>query len=225
MPDLPRSVHSPAFDYGDLGFQLAAAAAKARSDGHCRICGRKRPLDAHHWRPWPYRPAAQTKADELIGLCREGCHDLAHGIRIVHDLGFSPELFRIRLSETIADLLRPVDDGRRIGRAVTRRREWIAIVSGATEPHAGEVFWLALRSKDKWVTVAVTDVIDGPSGYWRVRKEFLPRKEEVRLPMRTADGAGQPFEQTFCPNLAAVSLEQRAGGVAGGGGHRPPASL
>ena len=224
MPDLPRSVHSPAFDYGDLGFQIAAEEAKARSDGHCRFCGRKRPLDAHHWRPWPYRPAAQTTADELIGLCREGCHHLAHGVRFVHDLGVSPELLRVRLSETIADVLRPVDDGRRIGRAVTRKGEWIAIISGATEPHAGEVFWLALRSWREWVTVAVTDVIDGPSGHWRVRKEFLPREEEIRLPMRTADGAGQ-FEQPSCPNLAAVGLEQGAGGVAVGGGHRPPASL
>ena len=42
--------------------------------------------------------------------------------------------------------------------------------------------------------------------------------------MRTADGAGQ-FEQTFCPDLAAVGLEQGAGGVAAGGGHPPPASL
>ena len=225
MPDLPRSVHSPAFDYGDLSFQLAADAAKARSDGHCRICGRKRPLDAHHWRRWPYRPAAQTTADELIGLCREGCHDLADGIRFVHALGISPERLRIRLSETIADLLRPVDDGRRIGRAVKRKGVWIAIVSGATEPHAGEVFWLGMRSWRAWLTVAVTDVIDGPSGHWRVHKKFLPREEEVRLPMRTADGAGQPFEQPFCPNLAAVSLEQGVGGVALDGGHRPLAPL
>ena len=213
MPDLPRSVHSPAFDYGDLGFRLAAEAAKARSDGHCRFCGRKRPLDAHHWRPWPYRPAAQTTAHELIGLCRDGCHDLADSIRFVHALGISPELLRIRLSETIADLLRPVDDGRRIGRAVKRKEEWIAIVSGATEPHAGEVLWLGLRSWRKWVTVTVTDVIDGPSGHWRVRKEFLPNEEQVRLPMPAADGAGQ-FEQTSCPDLAAA-----------GGGHRPPALL
>ena len=224
MPDLPRSVHPSAFDYGDPGFRLAAAAAKARSGGRCRICGRKRPLDAHHWRPWPYRPAAQTTADELLGLCREGCHDLADGVRFVHDLGVSPEHLRIRLSETIADLVRPVDDGRRIGRAVTRQGEWIAIVDGAAEPHAGEVFWLALRSRREWVTVAVTDVIDGPSGHWRVRKAFLPREEEVRLPMRTADGAGQ-FEQPSCPDLAAVGLEQGAGGVAVGGGHPPPASL
>ena len=123
------------------------------------------------------------------------------------------------------DLLRPVDDGRRIGRAVTRKGDWIAIVSGATEPHAGEVFWLALRSRREWVTVAVTDVIDGPSGHWRLHKRFLPRDEEVRLPMRAADVAGQPFEQTVCPDLAAVSFEPGAGGVAGDGGHRPPAPL
>ena len=224
MPDPPRSVHLSAFDYGDIAFQRAAEEAKARSGGRCRICGRKRPLDAHHWRPWPYRPAAVTTADELIALCRDGCHVLADDIRFCHALGISPELLRIRLSETIADLLRPVDDGRRIGRAVTRKREWIAIVSGATEPHAGEVFWLALRSRREWVTVAVTDVIDGPSGHWRVRKVFLAREDEVRLPMRAADGVGHS-EQTFCPDLAAVSLEHGAGGIAGGGGHRPPAPL
>ena len=221
MPDLPRSVHSPAFDYGDLGFQIAGEAAKARSDGHCQICGRKRPLDAHHWRLWPYRPAAQTTADELTGLCRDGCHDLADGIRFVLALGISPERLRSRLSETIADLLRPVDDGRRVGRAVKRKGVWIAIVSGATEPHAGEVFWLGMRSWRTWLTVAATDVIDGPSGHWRVHKRFLPREKEVRLPMRAEDGDVQPF----CPNPEAVSFEQVAGGVAVDGGHRPPAHL
>ena len=61
--------------------------------------------------------------------------------------------------------------------------DWAAIVSGGARPRVGEVFWLALFSTREWVTVAVTEVIDGRPGHWRVRKRFLGGDEE-RRPMR-----------------------------------------
>ena len=39
-----------------------------------------------------------------------------------------------------------------------------------------------LASSREWVTVAVTDVVDGRPDHWRVRKRFLPADDEVRLP-------------------------------------------
>ena len=185
MLDPARSVHLPPFDYGDLGFRTAAVAVKARSHGHCQVCGRDLPLEAHHWHIWPYPPAHKTTADDLTGLCR-GCHDRAGDLRFYLDAGGDPERLRIAHSELIATLLHPADDGRRIGRVVSLEGQWVAIIGGVTKPSVGEVFWLLLRSKREWRTVAVIDVIDGRPGHWRVHKQFLGPDQEVRIPLRRA---------------------------------------
>ena len=70
-------------------------------------------------------------------------------------------------------LSRPSDDGRQVGRAVWFGDGWGALVSGASRPRVGEAFWLFLRTTREWRVVAVTEVIDGWPGHWRVRKRFL----------------------------------------------------
>ena len=67
-----------------------------------------------------------------------------------------------------------------MGRAVRFGDDWGALVTGASRPRVGEVFWLLLRRRREWVTVAVTDVVDGRPGHWRVRKQFLGAGEERR---------------------------------------------
>ena len=181
MPDLPPSVHRSPFDYDDPDFRAAADEAKDHSAGCCRKCGRELHLEAHHYgRSYP--PASKTKASHLTALCRD-CHDEAHDFMLFLNAGGSPVVYRAAVSEVIAILLRPVDDGRRVGRAVWFDEDWAAIVSGGARPRVGEVFWLAMFSKREWVTVAVTAVIDGRPGHWRVRKLFLGDDEE-RRPMQ-----------------------------------------
>ena len=164
----------PPFDYDyydDPVYRAAAAAAKARSHGHCRNCGRKRPLEAHHWAK-PYPPAHLTTADVLTALCRD-CHDEAQDFRFFLDAGGSPEDYRATHSELLANLVRPADDGRRVGRAVLFEGQWAALVTGGSRPCVGEAFWLFLRSRRAWRNVVVTEVVDGWPGHWRVRKRFL----------------------------------------------------
>ena len=81
-------------------------------------------------------------------------------------------------SRISANLLRPVDDGLRAGWAVRFEGQWVAIVTGESSPRGGEVFWLWLYSKREWVTVAVTKVIDGRPGHWRVHQRFLGPGDE-----------------------------------------------
>ncbi|MCY4375540.1 MAG: HNH endonuclease [Spirochaetaceae bacterium] len=189
MPNLPHSVHLSPFDYADPAFQNAAPEAKSRSRGHCQECGRKLPLEAHHW-ALVYPPAGKTTADDLTALCRD-CHDGASEKRVYLAAGGSPERLRAAQSEAISDLLRPVDDGRRVGWAVRfQRRWWAAIVTGQSRPCVGEVFWLFLFWSREWRTVAVTKVVDGRPGHWRVRKRFLGHDKDVRLP--AANGGGVP---------------------------------
>ena len=188
MPDLPHSVHPSPFKYGDPAFQIAAPKAKSRSRGHCQECGRKLPLEAHHW-SLTYPPADRTTADDLTGLCRD-CHDGAGEHRVYLAAGGSPERFRAAQSELTAILMRPVGDGRRVGWVVWFKEQWAAIVTGRSRPRVGEVFWLFLYKRREWVSVAVTDVVDGRPGHWRVRKQFLGHDEEVRLP--SVNGGGVP---------------------------------
>ena len=174
MPDHPVSVHPPPpFDYNHPVYRAAAEAAKALSGGHCRKCGRKRPLHAHHWTKGPYPPAHLTTADDLTALCRD-CHDEAHLNRFLHDAGVSQELYHAALSELVAQLVRPVDDGRRlrVGWVVWFEGQWGAIVTGGSKPRVGEHFWLFLRSSRAWQNVVVTEVVDGRPGHWRVRKNW-----------------------------------------------------
>lgn len=183
MSDHPVSVHPPPpFDYdyyNDSVFRAAAEAAKARSRGHCQKCGRKRPLEAHHWTQEPYPPAHKTTVADLTAFCRD-CHAEAHDFRFFLDAGGSPEKYLAVHSELVAFLVRPADDGRQVGRAVWFEGEWGALVTGGSRPRVDENFWLFLRSKRVWRDVVVTEVVDGWPGHWRVRKQFLGRSDEVR---------------------------------------------
>ena len=173
MPDHPVSVHPPPpFDYNHPVYRAAAEAAKALSGGHCRKCGRKRPLHAHHWTKGPYPPAHLTTADDLTALCRD-CHDEAHSFRFFLDAGGSPDDYRTAHSELVASLVRPFDDGRQVGRAVWFEGEWGALVTGRSRPRVDESFWLFLRSRRAWQNVSVTEVVDGRPGHWRVRKNWF----------------------------------------------------
>ena len=160
MPDLPHSVHRSPFNYADPAYQSAAPTAKSRSRGHCQECGRKLPLEAHHW-SLTYPPAGTTTADDLTGLCRD-CHDGASEKRFYLAAGGSPETLRAVQSENIATLLRPVDDGRRVGWVVGVKDAWAASVIGESKPTVGDIFWLFQSSSHEWVTVAVTHVLYAP---------------------------------------------------------------
>ena len=92
------------------------------------------------------------------------------------------------MSELVASLSRPVDDGRQVGRAVWFGGGWGALVTGASRPQVDEGVWLFLRKTSSWWLVAVTEVIDGRPGCWRVRKQFLGADEE-RRPLSGVSGA------------------------------------
>ena len=211
MPDLPRSVHRPPlkyfnpdyhtaagtaarrpsqspspYDYSDPVYQAAREEVLAQADGRCPNCLREVLLEVHH-RTVPYPPAHKTTADDLLALCRV-CHDNGHDVSFLHAAGVSLESFRAVVSEIVASLSRPDDDGRQVGRAVWFGDDWGALVTGASRPRVGESFWLLLRRRRKWVTVVVTAVVDGHPGHWRVRKEFLGAGEE-RRPLRCRPGA------------------------------------
>ena len=186
MPDLSHSVHPSPFKYGDPAFQSAAPKAKSRSRWHCQECGRQLPLEAHHW-SLTYPPADRTTADDLTALCR-ACHDAATEKRVYLAAGGCPERLRGTQSEDIATLLRPVNDGRRVGWVVWFKKQWATIVTGWSRPSVGEVFWLFLYSRREWVSVAVTDHLAGRPGHWLVRKQFLGHDEEVRLPSLNGGG-------------------------------------
>ena len=183
MPDATFSVHSPPFDYQHPAYRAAAAETKAGSRGRCRFCGRKALLQAHHWGRPPYRPPHETTAHDLTALCLY-CHITVHLGILFEDSGGSPETFCAAVSETVATLLLRgmlVASPVRVGRAVWADG-WAALVTGMSRPHVGENFALFLRSKDAWRAVAVTEVLDGRPGCWRVRKHFLRTDEVCRAP-------------------------------------------
>ena len=180
MPDAALSVHPPPFDYHHPVYRAAGDETKARSRGRCQECGRKAPLHAHHWGRPPYPPAHKTTAADLTALC-SFCHINAHLGIFFEVAGGSPATLCAALSETVATLLLrgmlPASP-MRVGRAVWAEG-WAALVTGTSRPHAGEIFALFLRSKEGWRPVAVTEVLDGQPGCWRVRKRFL-HTDEVR---------------------------------------------
>ena len=180
MPDAALSVHPPPFDYHHPVYRAAGDETKARSRGRCQECGRKAPLHAHHWGRPPYPPAHKTTAADLTALC-SFCHIKAHLGIFFEVAGGSPATLCAALSETVANLLLrgmlPASP-MRVGRAVWAEG-WAALVTGTSRPHAGEIFALFLRSKAVWRPVAVTEVLDGQPGCWRVRKRFL-HTDEVR---------------------------------------------
>ena len=188
------SVHPPPFDYDDPVYVAAATAAKARSDGHCQLCGRKLPLEAHHWAKF-YPPADQTTAADLTGLCRD-CHIKQELACLFENAGGGPPaVLCAAWSETVAILLhrgaaRMPRSPMRVGRVVRSAGRWIALVTGESRPCIDEVFRLFLISRGEWRTVVVTEVLDGQPGCWRVRKRFLNAAADVRpMCIDAADGA------------------------------------
>ena len=182
MPDASSSVHPPAFDYDHTAYRDSAATVKAWSRGRCRLCGRRGPLQAHHYAA-RYPPAHQTSPRDLTALCRD-CHDDTHHRLFLLRAGGSREQLRVVVSEAVAALLLHPDTGRlrsllRAGRAVWCDGSWAAIVTGASRPRVGEVFLIFLRSTDEWRTVVVTEVLGGRPGSWRVRKRFLDGRDAV----------------------------------------------
>ena len=181
MPDTPFSVHPPPFNYYHPAFRSAAAKAKARSRGHCQFCGRKAPLHAHHWcRQYP--PPETTTPADLTALCIL-CHITVHLATLYEDAGGSPEDLCGAWSESVADHLlgeHRSGSATRVGRAVPAGRGWVSLVTGTRKPAVGEVFALYLRTTNAWQAAAVTEVLDGQPGCWRVRKRFL-RPDKIRL--------------------------------------------
>ena len=210
MPDLPRSVYRPplkrfdpdytaagtsarrpsksppAFDYADPVYQAAREEALAQANGRCPNCLREVPLEVHH-RTVPYPPADKTTADDLLALCRV-CHDTGHDVGFLDAAGVSLERYRACASELVASLSRPVDDGRRVGRAVWFGGRWGALVTGTSRPQVDEIVWLFLRKTCRWQRAVVTAFVDGRPGRWRVRQRFLGAGEE-RRPRPGAPGA------------------------------------
>ena len=187
----PRVHRRPPFNYNHSVYLAGGAAAKARSLGHCQKCGRKRPLEAHHW-SMTYPPAHLTTPDDLTAFCRD-CHDEAHDFRFFLDAGGSPDDYRAAHSELVAILLRPADDGRQVGRVAWFEEEWGALVTGRSRPRVDEDFWLFLRSTRAWRHVVVTEVVDGRPGHWRVRKRFLGPSNEIQTAVRPSTCSPLPM--------------------------------
>ena len=176
MPDASLSVHRSPFHYHHPVYRAAAAKAKARSRGRCQNCGRKAPLEAHHWGKPPYPPPWQTTAADLTALCVY-CHIKVHLGTLFEAAGGSPEALCGAWSEIVATLLllgvHLPGSPTRVGRPVWAEGQWVALITGCWRPAVGEVVALFLRSKNAWRTVAVTEVLGGCPGCWRVRKRFL----------------------------------------------------
>ena len=196
MPDASPSVHPAPFDYDHPTYRTAAAAVKDGSDGHCRLCGRKGPLEAHHWAR-PYPPADQTTIGDLTALCLR-CHIRQHLAWLFEDAGGSPETLCAAWSETVSTLLlrgaapmprSPV----RVGWPVMFRGQWAALINGESRPRRGEVFQLFMSTWNEWRTVVVTEVVDGRPERWRVRKRFLSVGDEVRSMCLNAAYTEQPL--------------------------------
>ena len=206
MPDASLSVHPPPFAYDDSVYQAAAKAAKARSRGLCQVCGRKLPLEAHHYAK-PYPPAHKTSPNDLTGLCGD-CHDDGHIIIFFERAGGSREELRAAMSEIVATLLLRPEAQRlcrshmRVGRAVWCEGWWAALVTGGSRPRIGEVFRLFLRSRCEWRDVVVTEVVDGRPGCWRVRKRFLGDGDDVRLMCVNTVCAEQPVPSAMRQSAA-----------------------
>ena len=181
MPDAPLSVHRSPFDYHHPVYQAAAAKAKTRSRGRCQNCGRKAPLEAHHWGKPPYPPAHETTAADLTAFC-EYCHIMADLNRFFEAAGGSPGALCGALSETVESLLlrgvNLVGSPTRVGRPVRAKGgKWVALITGYSRPAVGEIVALFMRSKNRWRIVAVTELLGGCPGCWRVRKRFLRADE------------------------------------------------
>ena len=206
MPDASLSVHPPPFAYDDPVYQAAAQAAKKRSRDLCQVCGRKLPLQAHHFFA-PYPPAHETSPNDMTGLCRD-CHDNGHTFILFLSAGGSPEVFRTAWSETVATLLLRPEAQRlcrshmRVGRAVWCEGRWAALVTGGSRPRIGEVCRLFLRSRCEWRDVVVTEVVDGRPGCWRVRKRFLGAGDDVRLMCVNTVCAEQPVPSAMRQSAA-----------------------
>ncbi len=203
MPDLPRSVHrpplkldpvshtaagtaarrpgpsAPGFDYAHPVYQAARKKVLDQAAGRCPVCLREGvPLEAHH-RTVPYPPANETTADDLLALCSV-CHDTGHDVAFLSAAGVSLERYRAVVSELVATLSRPVDDGRQVGRAVPVGDDWGALVTGASRAQVDDSVWLFLRKTRRWQRAVVTAFVDGRPGRWRVRQRFLGAGEERR---------------------------------------------
>ncbi|MCY4508702.1 MAG: hypothetical protein OXG35_17350 [Acidobacteria bacterium] len=188
MSDAPSSVHRSPFHYQHPVYRAAADKAKARSRGrHCQSCGRKAPLEAHHWGKPPYPPPQKTIAADLTALCVH-CHITAHLTRFYEAAGGSPETLCGAWSEIVATLLlRGVHlpgGPTRVGRPVQVEGQWVALVTGREKPAVGEVVALFLYTRSKWQSVVVTEVLGGCPGCWRVRKRF--RRADEPRPASTA---------------------------------------
>ena len=184
MPDASLSVHPRSFAYENPIYAAAARAAKDRSRGRCQMCGRKLPLEAHHFAK-PYPPAHKTSPNDLTGLCHD-CHDNGHDFILVLRAGGSPAAFRAAVSEAVATVLlrgeaaRPLRSPMRTGRAVWFDCGWGAIVSGESRPRIDEVIRLFLVTPNAPRDFVVTAVVDGRPDAWRVRTRFRREDDEVR---------------------------------------------
>ena len=125
-----------------------------------------------HHRTVPYPAPDKTTPDDLMALCAD-CRGNGHLFSFYLSAGGSPEAARAARSELVAILLRPAGDYRQVGRAVRFGGDWGALVTGAARPRVGDGFRLFLRGQQQWRDAAVTDVVDGRPGNWRVRKRFL----------------------------------------------------
>ena len=61
-------------------------------------------------------------------------YDDAHDFRLFLNAGGPPVVYRAAVSELVAILARPADDGRQVGRAVWFGEDWAALVSGGRGP-------------------------------------------------------------------------------------------
>ena len=186
MPDASLSVHRSPFPYHHPVFRASGTEAKARSRGHCQNCGRKALLEAHHW-GMPYPPAWQTTAADVTALCVY-CHIVVHLGTFFEAAGGSTEALCGAWSEIVATLLllgvHLPGSPTRVGRPVWAEGQWVALITGRRRPAVGEAVALYLRSRNKWETVAVTDVLGGCPGCWRVRKRFLRAPRSTSTTMR-----------------------------------------
>ena len=177
MPDASRS-YRRRYNYRHPTPRRARDKCFRRSDNTCQGCGDEHATEAHHW---TYPPEEETTADHLIGLCRY-CHDLITWSGWYVSCGGSREFLCEIFPAFLAWMLdrRDRPEFRRVGRARRVRHAWGAVVSGASEPRAGEVVAILLRCSRQWASFVVLEVVDGRPGSWQVLTRPLRDRDEVR---------------------------------------------
>ena len=99
---MSRESHWRRVDAYQGNYPQARKEAFLRSNDSCQFCGRKRPLEAHHWTSGFYPPGDRVTSDDLTALCKP-CHYIATCLRGMLHAGCSREQLEAEFEQAVND--------------------------------------------------------------------------------------------------------------------------